>query len=79
MSSKKDRGNNKDYWIVGGILAVLGVYLMMTAKSLDDIKNGFVLLGFGLIFMAATSKEFRRRLFDFFFSVFKGLWKILGR
>jgi hypothetical protein len=77
--SKKNSPNPSDTWIFGGIFAVLGLYVIITAKSFNDVAGGFFLLGLGLVFMAAVSKEFRRKLFDFFLSIFKGLWKLIGK
>jgi len=36
-------------------------------------------LGIGVVIMASTSEKFREMLYDFFLSIFKGLWKILAR
>ena len=77
MSRKKE--GDKDYWILGGICAVIGLCVIISAKNFDDIKGGFFLLGIGLVFMAATSEEFRKKLFDFFLSIFKGLYKLIRR
>jgi hypothetical protein len=52
---------------------------MITAKNIKDVKDGFFLLGLGIVFMSAVSKEFRERVFDFFFSIFRGLWDILKK
>jgi len=66
-------------WVLGGLCAVLGLYVMITAKNIKDVKDGFFLLGLGIVFMSAVSKEFRERVFDFFFSIFRGLWDILKK
>jgi len=34
-------------------------------------------LGLGVVFMASSNDEFRKQLFDFFFGIFKGIWKLL--
>jgi hypothetical protein len=64
----------EDAFITGGILAVLGLYVIISSK---DLLAGFFLLGIGIVFMASGSKDFRRKVFDFFFSIFKGIWKVL--
>ena len=66
----------EDAFIVGGICAVLGLYVI---ASVQDLLSGFFLLGLGIVFMASSSKELREKVFEFFFSIFKGLWKILTR
>lgn len=66
----------QDAFILGGILAVLGLYVILDTH---DLLAGFFLLGLGLVFMASSSKELRKTLFDFFLSIFKGLWKLLSR
>lgn len=63
-------------FIAGGIFAVLGLYLILFSH---DLQGGFFLLGVGVVIMASTSREFREKLFDFFLSIFKGLWKLLTR
>lgn len=68
-----------DAWVAGGILAVLGLYVLITAKTWDDVTAAFFLLGLGIVEMAATSKQLREQVFNFFFSVFKGLWGFLSR
>ena len=60
----------------GGIIAVLGLVAMI---FLRDLQAGFFLLGVGVVIMASVSEEFREQLFNFFFSIFKGLWEILKR
>lgn len=69
----------EDTWIFGGICAVLGLYVIITAKNINDVQGGFFLLGIGIVYMSAISKEFRKKVFDFFFSIFSGLWKILKK
>lgn len=64
----------EDAFIGGGIFAVLGLYLI---AFVHDFQGGFVLLGIGVVIMASTSREFREKLFDFFLSVFKGIWKVV--
>jgi len=66
----------QDAFVVGGICAVLGLYVIVASR---DLLSGFFLLGLGIVFMASSSKEFREQVFDFFFSIFKGLWKLLSR
>lgn len=70
MPSKEE-----DAFILGGILAVLGLYVMVSSQ---DLLAGFFLLGLGIVFMASSSEELREKVFDFFFSIFKGIWKILA-
>jgi len=60
----------------GGILAVLGLYLIFFPH---DLQGGFVLLGIGVVIMASISEEFRKKVFDLFYSIFEGLTKILSR
>jgi phage-related protein len=64
----------QDTWIFGGILAILGLYLIIDG----DVKGGFVLLGFGIVYMSATNEKFREKLLDFFFSIFKNIWNLLS-
>lgn len=66
----------QDTFVVGGILAVLGLYVIVSSH---DLLSGFFLLGLGVVFMASSSKEFREQFFDFIFSIFKGLWRLLSR
>jgi hypothetical protein len=75
-SKKNQPTKEQDAFVVGGILAVLGLYVILSSH---DLLAGFFLLGLGVVFMASSNKEFRKQLFDFFFSIFKGLWKLLSR
>ena len=75
-SKRKQPTKEQDAFIVGGILAVLGLYVILSSH---DLLTGFFLLGLGVVFMASSSEEFRREFFGFIFSIFKGLWKLLSR
>lgn len=66
----------EDTFIGGGVFAVLGLVMIIFYQ---DFQAGFLLLGLGVVIMASISKEFREKVFDFFFSIFKALWKILTR
>ena len=66
---------NKDDWLSGAILAVIGLYALISG----DLKGGFFLIGLGIAFMASVSEDFREKFFDFIFSVFEELWKMLSR
>ena len=68
--------NKRETFIAGGILAVLGLYVIIFSR---DLQAGFFLLGVGVVIMASISKEFRDELTNFFFSIFKKLWEILTR
>ena len=76
MSKRKQPTKEQDSFVVGGILAVLGLYIILSSH---DLLAGFFLLGLGVVFVASSSKEFRKQFFDFIFSIFKGLWKLLSR
>ena len=71
--------DKEDTWIFGGICAVLGLYVMITAKNIQVVKEGFFLLGLGIVYMSAISDDFREKVFDFFLSIFRGLWNILKK
>jgi len=73
---KKQPTKEQDAFLVGGILAILGLYVILSSH---DLLSGFFLLGLGIVFMASSNKEFRKQFFDFIFSIFKGLWKLLSR
>lgn len=73
---KKQPTKEQDIFIVGGILAILGLYVILSSH---DFLSGFFLLGLGIVFMASSNEEFRKQFFDFIFSIFKGLWKLLSR
>jgi hypothetical protein len=76
VTNKESRAVSKrDTFITGGIFAVLGLYVMLSSY---DTLGGFVLLGIGIVMMASISKEFRTKLFEFFLSIFRGLWEILS-
>ncbi len=84
MSSKKSRKRSKseensDTWIAGGLFAVIGLYVILTAKNFNDVSGGFFLVGFGIVFMAAVNEKFKKQVFDFFFSIFKNLWSALKK
>jgi len=64
---------NKDDWIGGAILAIIGLYVLISG----DLKGAFFLIGLGIAIMASVSEDFREKFFDFIFSIFQGLWKIL--
>lgn len=67
--------DKKELWILGGILAVFGVYEIIWGNK----KSGFAVLGLGIVFMAATNEEFRKQVINFFFSIFKGIYKIISQ
>ncbi len=71
--------NKEDTWILGGLFAVIGLYVIITAKNIKDVKDGFFLLGIGIVYMSAVSKDFREKVFDFFLSIFRGLWNIFKK
>jgi len=73
-SKRKQPTKEQDAFVVGGILAVIGLYVILSSH---DLLTGFFLLGLGVVFMASSNDEFRKQLFDFFFGIFKGLWKLL--
>lgn len=54
-------------------------YLLYLGFYLHDLKGGFDLLGIGVVIMASTSEKFRETLFNFFLSIFKGIWKLVSR
>jgi len=71
--------DKEDTWIFGGICAVLGLYVIISAKNIQDVQGGFFLLGLGIVYMSAVSEDFREKVFDFFLSIFRGLWNILKK
>ena len=71
--------DKEDTWIFGGICAVLGLYVIISAKNIQDVQGGFFLLGLGIVYMSAVSDDFREKVFDFFLSIFRGLWNILKK
>jgi hypothetical protein len=73
-SKRKQPTKEQDAFVLGGILAVLGLYVILSSH---DLLTGFFLLGLGVVFMASSNAEFRKQLFDFFFGIFKGIWKLL--
>jgi len=75
-SKRNQLTKEQDAFIVRGVLAVLGLYVILSSH---DFLAGFFLLGLGVVFMASSNKEFRKQLFDFFFSIFRGLWELLSR
>jgi len=76
VNKRKQPTKEQDAFVVGGILAVLGLYVILSSH---DFLSGFFLLGLGIVFMASSNKEFRKQFFDFMFGIFKGLWKWLSR
>lgn len=78
MSKKPTK--EQDAFILGGILSVIGLYVILTdLTNIGNILGGFFLVGLGVVFMASTNEEFRKQFFGFIFSIFKGLWKLLSR
>ena len=73
---RKPTTTAQDVFITGGILGVLG--LVVIAQS-HDLTAGLFLIGLGVVFMASSSNELRKRVFEFFFGILKGLWKLLSR
>jgi hypothetical protein len=59
-----------DGFVVGGILAVLGLVQLFFNR---DLQGGFFLLGTGVVIMSSTSKEFRERLLNLFVETFETL------
>lgn len=71
---QKENDKN-ELWLLGGILAVFGVYEIIWGNK----KSGFAVLGLGIVFMAAVNEEFRKQVFNFFFSIFKGIYKLISQ
>lgn len=67
---------DKEVYRAGGIMAVLGLVAIVFLRNLEA---GFFLLGVGVVIMASVSEEFRERLLEFFFSIFKTLWEALSK
>ena len=79
MPKKKSPEENGAF-VLGGILSVMGLYVILTdLTNIGNILGGFFLVGLGVVFMASTNEEFRKQFFGFIFSIFKGLWKLLSR
>lgn len=76
VPKRKQPTKEQDAFVIGGILAVIGLYVIISSH---DLQTGFLLLGIGIVFMASSSEEFRKQLFNFFMGIFKGLWKLLSR
>jgi hypothetical protein len=74
-SKRKQATTSQDVFILGGLLAVLGVVALFEGQFL----GGLFLLGLGVVFMGSTSREFRKKIFDLFFSSYKGLVKLFSR
>jgi len=74
MKSKQNEISKRDIFTMGGILAVLGLVAIVEGQ----VTSGLFLLGLGVVFMASTSKEQTKQVFDFFFSILKDVWKILS-
>ncbi|MCJ7632009.1 hypothetical protein MUP77_06400 [Candidatus Bathyarchaeota archaeon] len=70
MRSKSDNG-----FVGGALLAVIAMYVILFQRNLGD---GFLLLGIGIAIMSATSKEFRQKFFNFAFSIFTSIWRVLS-
>lgn len=66
----------QDVFISGAIFSLLGLYVIIDTQ---DLKSGFFLLGVGIIIMSSSSKELRGKVFNFFFSIFKGIWEVLSK
>lgn len=78
MPKKPTKEN--DAFVLGGILSVIGLYVIVSnLTNINNILGGFFLVGLGVVFMASTNEEFRKQFFGFIFSIFKGLWKLLSR
>jgi hypothetical protein len=75
MTKKGSTPSKREVFITGGILFVLGLYVLASAH---DLLASFFLQGIGIVFMASTSKAFLTKLFDFFLSIFKGVWERLS-
>lgn len=73
---RKPTTTAQDIFITGGILGVLGIVVI--AQS-HDLITGLFLIGLGVVIMASSSKELRKEVFEFFFGILKGLWKLLSR
>lgn len=65
----------QDSELIGAILCVVGLYYIV---FVHDLQSGFLMLGFGIAFMAYGSPSRMKRIFNLFFSMFKRLLS-LGR
>jgi hypothetical protein len=75
VNNSKQEVSKRDIFITGGILAILGLVAFYEGQWI----GGFFLLGLGVVFMASTNQEWAKQFFEFIFSIFKGLWKMLSR
>jgi hypothetical protein len=73
-SKRKQPTGAQEVFVLGGILSVLGVVALFESQFL----GGLFLLGLGIVFMGSGSKEFRKKIFEFFFSIYKALMRLLS-
>jgi hypothetical protein len=69
ISNRKQPTAQQDIFILGGILCVIGVIALFEGQFLGAL----FLIGLGLVIMGSTSKEFRKKIFDLFYSIYKAL------
>ena len=67
----------QDVFILGGFIAMVGLYEMFVTLSYNNFMTGFFLIGVGVVLMASGSKRFRDRLTNFFMSIFEKLTNML--
>ena len=78
--NKKKPTKEQDAFIFGGILSVLGLYVILSdITNIGNLLGGFFFVGLGVVFMASTNEDFRKQFFGFIFSIFRSLWKLLSR
>jgi hypothetical protein len=73
MEVKTVTTKKQNLFITGGFIYVLGMYVLISGQ---DFQSAFVLIGFGIVLMASTSKERMKQVFDLFFSIFKQLLRL---
>lgn len=64
--------SQRDAFVTGGILFVLGVYVIYSS---GDWQGGFVLVGFGIVIMASANQEWAQDVWESFFGFFRRLFK----
>jgi len=64
-----------NWWIIGGICFIVGIIALLQGEYRSTIE----LMGTGLVLIAVADEDLRNKLTDLFYSIYRGLLRIVSR
>ena len=77
MEMDKSEANGSDWiwWLLGALCFIAGIILLLNDETIIAIEQ----IVMGLVFIELRDEDLRKKVFDFFLSIFRGLWNILKK